>query len=391
MTVVPWGSVAPGFEPVAEAFAANFAARGEVGAAFAAFVQGEPVADLWAGEARPGVPWEEGTMAVVFSTTKGPTALTIQALADRGALDLAAPVAAYWPGFAAAGKGEITLRHILTHASGVIDFPGYQAVVGDTSWWHDPEAIAAAFAAAEPAWEPGTAHGYHGVSFGLLLGEVVRRATGTTLGVAFQELVARPLGLDFFIGLPDTERHRVADLVDSPPVTDPAVAAYLTLFNPGTLTGRAHFATERGITEVAGLFNREEMRSAEFPSGGGIGTARALAVMYDALAHGGSRQGRRVVSERSVAAHAAEARRGPDLVLLFETRYGLGYQLPTPFADFGPSPAAFGHGGLGGSVGFADPARRVAVGYVANQLDFSAPGKVTRAGALVDALYGCLK
>jgi len=144
-------------------------------------------------------------------------------------------------------------------------------------------------------------------------------------------------------------------------------------------------------TEVATLFNREEMWSAEFPSGGGIGSARALAVMYDALAHGGARQGVRLVSAASVARHAAQARRGPDLVLLFETRYGLGYQLPTPFADFGPSPAAFGHGGLGGSVGFADPARRVAAGYVANQLDFPAPGEVTRAGALVDALYGCLK
>ena len=133
------------------------------------------------------------------------------------------------------------------------------------------------------------------------------------------------------------------------------------------------------------------MWSAEFPSGGGIGSARALATMYDALANGGARGGVRLVSEESVARHAAEARRGPDLVLLFETRYGLGYQLPTPLADFGPSPTAFGHGGLGGSVGFADPAHRVAVGYVANQLRYTAPGEVTRAGALVEALYGCLR
>ena len=121
-------------------------------------------------------------MAVVFSTTKGPTTLTIQALAEQGTVDLERPVADYWPEFAAAGKGGITLRHILTHTSGVIDFPGYEAVVEDTSWWHDLDAVAAAFAAASPAWEPGTAHGYHGVSFGLLLGEVVRRATGATLG-----------------------------------------------------------------------------------------------------------------------------------------------------------------------------------------------------------------
>ena len=391
MTVVPRGSVAPGFEPVAEAFAGNFATRGEVGAAFAAFVAGRRVADLWGGEARPGVPWEPDTMAVVFSTTKGPTTLAIQALAESGALDLERPVAAYWPEFSAAGKGAITLRHVLTHTSGVIDFPGYEAVVEDPSWWHDLDAVAAAFAAATPAWEPGTAHGYHGVSFGLLLGEVVRRATGATLGTAFAALVARPLGVDFHIGLPAGLESRVAHLVDVSPVTHPAVAAYLAQFHPGTLTGRAHFATERGITEVATLFNREEMWSAEFPSGGGIGSARALAAMYDALSNGGTRQGVRLVSAASVARHAAQTRGGPDLVLLFDTRYGLGYQLPTPFADFGPSPAAFGHGGLGGSVGFADPANRVAVGYVANQLDFPAPGEVTRAGALVDALYGCLQ
>jgi CubicO group peptidase (beta-lactamase class C family) len=384
------GTVAPGFEPVRAAFAANFSERGEVGAGFAAFVEGRPVADLWGGEARPGVPWEENSMAVVFSTTKGPTTLTVEALVDRGVLDVEAPVAAYWPQFAAAGKAGITLRHLLTHTSGVIDFPGYQAVVVDSAWWHDLDAIAAAFAGAAPAWEPGTAHGYHGVSFGLLLGEVVRRATGTTLGAVFSDLVARPLGLDFFIGLPASQNSRVALLVDSPPVTDPLVSAYLSLFTPETLAGRAHFVTTSGITHEARLFNREEMWSAEFPSGGGIGTARALAVMYDALANGGSRQGRRIVSEESVATFAAETRRGPDLVLLLETRYGLGYQRPTPFSELGPSDAAFGHAGLGGSVGFADPERRVSVGYVANQLEFPAPGVTSRAGALTDALYACL-
>ncbi len=390
MTVQIHGTLAPGFEPVRAAFAANFAERGEVGAAFCAYLEGRPVADLWAGEARPGVPWEEGTMAVVFSTTKGPTTLTIQALAEQGVLDIEAPIASYWPEFAAEGKGALTLRHVLTHTSGVIDFPGYQAVIEDPAWWLDLDAIASSFATAAPAWEPGTAHGYHGVSFGLLLGEVVRRATGRTLGTAFAALVAGPLGLDLFIGLPDTARSRVALLVDSPPVTDPMMAAYLSLFTPDTLTGRAHFSGDSGLARVGGLFNRPEMWSAEFPSGGGIGTARALATMYDALANGGSRQGRRIVSERSVALYSTETRSGPDLVLLFDTRYGLGYQLPTPFADLGPSPSAFGHAGLGGSVGFADPGRRLAVGYVANQLCFPAPGEVTRVGALTDALYACL-
>ncbi len=390
MSVEIHGSVAPGFEPVREAFAANFAERGEVGAAFCACVEGQVAADLWGGEARPGVPWAEDTMVLVFSTTKGPTTFTIQVLADRGAVDIEAPVASYWPEFAAEGKGEITVRNVLTHTSGVIDFPAYQAVVGDPAWWLDLDRVAASFAAAVPAWEPGTAHGYHGVSFGLLLGEVVRRATGRTLGRSFAELIAVPLGLDFHIGLPDTEHDRVALLIDAPPPTDPVMVAYLSLFNPDTLTGRAHFSGDAGFAHVSSQFNRPEIWGADFGSGGGIGTARALAAMYDALAHGGTRQGHRLVSERSVALHAAETRNGPDLVLIFETRYGLGYQLPTPFADLGPSPTAFGHAGLGGSVGFADPGRRIAVGYTPNQLLFPAPGETTRAEALASALYACL-
>jgi len=390
MSLEVHGTVAPGFEPVRAAFAANFAERGEVGAAFSALVEGRQVADLWGGEACPGVPWAEDTIAVVFSTTKGAATLTIQALAEQGALDLEARVASYWPEFSAEGKGDITLRHILTHTSGVIDFPGYRAVADDLAWWLDLDMVAASFAGASPAWEPGTAHGYHGVSFGLLLGEVVRRATGRTLGTAFAELVARPLGLDFHIGLPAAEGSRVALLLDHPPITNPVMAAYLSMFNPGTLTGRAHLCGEQGFAQIARQFNRPEMWPAEFPSGGGIGSARALAALYDILANSGTSRGRQIVSEESVARHAAETRNGPDLVLLFDTRYGLGYQLPTPFADFGPSPTAFGHGGLGGSVGFADPARRVAVGYVPNQLLFPGPGEVTRGAALAAALYSCL-
>lgn len=151
MTPAVHGTVAPGFEPVRAAFAANFAERGEVGAAFCALVAGRPVADLWGGEARPGIPWREETMALVFSSTKGATALTVQALAEQGALDLEARVAAYWPEFAAGGKGEVTLRQVLTHTSGVIDFPGYRAVVDDPAWWLDLDAIAASFTTASPA------------------------------------------------------------------------------------------------------------------------------------------------------------------------------------------------------------------------------------------------
>jgi CubicO group peptidase (beta-lactamase class C family) len=384
------GTVAEGFAAVADAFEENFAGRGEFGAAFCASVAGRRVADLWGGEARPGTPWECDTPVVVFSTTKGATALVVQALAEQGAIDVDTPVAAYWPEFAARGKAEITLRQVLTHTSGVVDFPRYTEVVDDLAWWLDPDRIAADFARADPAWDPGSAHGYHGASFGLLLGEVVRRATGATLGSHFRRLVADPLGLDFWIGLPREHADGVAFLKDAPAPEDPVLAAYLSLFTPETLTGRAHLIGKSGVFDLADGFNEPGFWEAEFPSGGGIATARGVAGMYEVLARGGNSNGVAVVSEESIAAHSAQQVAGPDLVLLFETRFGLGYQRPTEFVEFGPNDAAFGHGGMGGSLGFADPDREVAVGYVMNQMRFPAPGETTRARALVDALYSCL-
>ena len=388
--MAPRGTVAPGYEVVQAAFEENFAQRGEAGAAFCAYRDGERVVDLWGGEARPGIPWESDTMAVVFSSTKGATSLTVQALVAQGAIDIAAPVASYWPEFAANGKAGITVRQILTHTSGVIDFPGYLEILGDLEWWTDLDRIAADFARSEPAWEPGSGHGYHGASFGLLLGEIVRRATGATLGTTFREIVRDPLGLDFWIGLPPEHHDRVALLRDAAPTEDPMVAAYLSLFSPETLTGRAHLVGPGGFAAIGEDFNLPPFWQAEFPSGGGIAGARGLAGMYDLLARGGEREGVRVVSEASIAAHTVEQVSGADKVLLFDTRFGLGYQLPTSFLYLGPGRSAFGHGGLGGSLGFADPEHRVAVGYVMNQLGYSNPGEVTRASALVEALYSCL-
>jgi CubicO group peptidase (beta-lactamase class C family) len=382
------GAVAEGFEPVRDSFAEGFASRGEVGAACCVTVGGRVVADLWGGAARPGVPWQEDTPAVVFSATKGATALVIAALCDRGELDISQRVAAYWPEFGTAGKEPITLRHILTHSSGVIDFPEYPDVIGDAAWWHDLDRVAASWAKAEPAWAPGSAHGYHGASFGHLLGEVVRRATGETLGSALRSLVAEPLGLDLWIGLPQRHHSRVALLIDPPPPTDPLVAAYLSLFTPETLTGRAHLARAGGMEAVGTTFNDPVLWSAEFPSGGGIATARGLAVMYGALTS--AAEDASVVSAETLARHTAEAVGGPDLVLLFETRYGLGWQRPTAFTPMGPSDGAFGHGGLGGSLAFADPQRRIGFAYVMNALRFPAAGETTRAGALIDAVYACL-
>jgi len=381
------GRAAPGFEVVARAFEENFDEFGERGAAFCAYSGGEKVVDLWGGEAEPGVPWEADTMAVVFSSTKGVTALTIQALAAAGAIDVDDRVSAIWPEFGADGKGGVTIREVLTHQSGAIDFPGYREVIGDPAWWLDPDRIAADFATSRPAWEPGTAHGYHGVSFGFILGEVVRRSTGATLGSAFRRLIGDPLGIDVYIGLPAGLDSRVARLADAPPVTDPVTAAYLSLFTQDTLTARAHLCDEKGIAAMAEPFNDPKLRRAEFPSGGGIASARGLAAMYAALACGGQLDGTRVVDSRSIDVHRAEQVRGDDLVLIFETRYGLGYQKPTPFVSLAPSDTAFGHRGLGGSVGMADPESGLAAAYVMNQMLFPASSAPTRSQRLIRALY----
>ena len=384
------GVVEPGFEAVRSAFEENFTKRGDEGAAACAYVDGRRVVDLWGGEARPGVRWSRDTLVGVFSTTKGPTALTLAALAEAGAIDVTRTVSDYWPGFAVNGKSGITIEHLLTHRSGVIDFPGYASVVGDPSWWLDLDSVAASFETAEPAWEPGTSHGYHGASMGLILGEVVRRATGRTLGANFRSLVADPLGADVWIGLPPEHGDRVAFLRDAPEVTDPTVAAYLSLFTPETLTGRAHLVGETGISALADGFNRKEIWSFEFPSGGGIASAQGLAAMYDALARGGRRNGSRIVSESTLGEFTRERVRGPDLVLLWETRFGLGFMRPTSFVSFGGTDESFGHGGLGGSLAFADPVNRVSFAYVMNQIIFPNATGTTRASALTNALYNCL-
>ncbi len=386
MTAVE-GFAAPGYQRVADVFRENFTDRGDVGAAFCGYVGGTRVVDLWGGQARPGEAWTGDTMAVVFSSTKGPTSLTIQALADRGELDVDAVIADVWPEFGANGKAEITIRQVLTHQSGVIDFPGYRKVIGNTEWWCDLDAIAADFVTAEPAWKPGSGHGYHGVSFGFIMGEIVRRVTGMTLGTAFRALVGDPLGADAYIGLPEDLDDRVAQLLDAPPVTDPVTAAYLSLFTQDTFTARAHFCDERGIVAMAEPFNNPEVWRAEFPSGGGIASARGLAMMYAALAQGGSLDGTTIVSEDSIERHREEQVRGQDLVLLLETSYGLGFQRPTQFVSLAPSATAFGHGGLGGSLGVTDPEHGIAAGYVMNQLQFPTSTEPTRAQRLVRALY----
>jgi CubicO group peptidase (beta-lactamase class C family) len=365
MSVVS-GTVAPGYEPVREAFLANFDTRSEIGAALSLYRHGREVVHLWGGFADPttGRAWREDTLQVVFSTTKSVPAACAHLLAQRGQLDLNAPVAEYWPEFAAAGKGIIPVRWLLSHQAGlpVLDRP---VPLAEALAW---EPVVAALAAQRPAWQPGTAHGYHGLTYGWLVGEVVRRVSGRTLGTYFADEIGKPLGLDFWIGLPAAEAHRVARIVDqpvAPPTTAGVVpealrevlAAYT---DPTSLVVRSMMVTDPPL-DLAD----PRTWAAEIPAVNGICTASSLARFYAGLI--GEVDGVRILDATTLAAATREQASGVDRVLMVPTRPALGFGLPLPEQPWW-SPTAFGFPGHGGSLGYADPASGIAFGYVMNGL-----------------------
>lgn len=379
------GCAAAGFQPAVDAFGENFASRGEAGAAFCAYAAGERVVDVWAGEAAPGRPWAEDTLAPVFSVTKGAAALCAQILADRGRLDVGAPVADYWPEFAARGKSGVLVRHVLSHTAGLPSFPRYWETVSfdRARGWRRTDEIAARLAEAPLAWEPGTRIGYHPITFGWLVGELVRRIDGRTLGIFFREEAAAPLGLEFWIGLPPDRRGRVAELLSDPaPESGPAAA----LGGPGNPAGEALFIGPEGGPPI-NMGNDPVFWSAEMPAVNGVADARSVARMYAMLSGGGELDGVRIVSEESIAAHSAEQARGTDAIFGGESRTALGYGRPAPGGmSMGPNDEAFGMQGLGGALGYADPVAEVGFGYVMNQTRMEA-GTDRRARALSKALY----
>ena len=372
------------FAAVRETFAENFAERGEVGAAVAVTLDGVSVVDLWAGHADAGRsrPWERDTIVVVSSTTKGTVAVCMHMLVDQGKVDLDAPVAEYWPEFAQAGKEGVLVRHLLGHTAGLPtlrQFP-FESV-------YDWEAMTSALAAEELFWEPGTEHGYHALTWGWLNGEVIRRASGRSVGAFFGEEVAAPLGVDFFIGVPASEQRRIAEVIPAPPpaecefnvraavMADPESVAALTI-GP--------------IWELFPQINSTQFREAELPAANGHGNARALARVYGALARGGEVDGVRLLSgeaiERAIQPQPPFDR--ADLVLGLPAVRGLGFVRPQPeLGDPRPS-TTFGHPGLGGSSGWADPAAAIGFGYVANQ--FQNEGSDERANRLAAAVYASL-
>ncbi|HVP28074.1 MAG TPA: serine hydrolase domain-containing protein [Myxococcota bacterium] len=381
------GRYEPRFEGVRRAFEENFATGGEVGAAVSVVVEGRTVVDLWGGhaDARATRPWERDTLVNVYSTTKGMTALCAHQLVEEGQLDLDAPVARYWPEFAAADKGDIPVRWLLSHRAGL---PAVRRLLpGDALF--DWDAMTSALAAEAPWWEPGTQHGYHAVTFGWLVGEVVRRITGKSLGRTFHERIAGPLDADFWIGLPDAEHERVARL-GAPPIAPPAPGGgepslmEIILQEPEGMTARAFVNPPSVMTSA----NTPEWRRAEIPGANGHGNARAIARIYGAVANGTAPS----LAPETIERARTERSRGGDAVLRISTRIAEGFMLPQPGiegASFGPNERSFGHPGAGGSLGFADPEAKLGFGYVMNHMG---PHILIdpRAARLVDATYAAL-
>ncbi|WP_367325220.1 serine hydrolase domain-containing protein [Streptomyces sp. HUAS ZL42] len=373
------------FAAVRSAFEENFRDRAELGAAVTVTVDGETVVDLWGGWADAACTraWERDTLVNVWSTSKGPVALCAHLLADRGLLDLDAPVAAYWPEFAAAGKEKVLVRHLLSHRAGLSGPREPHSLEQLYDW----EVTTQRLAATEPWWEPGTASGYHAFTYGFLVGEVVRRVSGLLPGAFLAREVTGPLGIDFTIGLPGKEAGRVAELVHPPAASTSEQAAIFSQLTPAALAALANPLV--GAAEA----NTPEWRAAEIPAANGHGTARAVAALYGIFAGKGSYDGTRVLSPEA----AERVREGQgscrDLVLgagfVGETEIGLGLWLSGANGSYGPNPRAFGHDGFGGSCGLADPEAGVSMGYVMNRMGphiADDPRKM----ALIDALYSAL-
>ncbi len=391
------GSCDPRFARVREEFEKNLAERGEVGASVCVMVDGEPVVDLWGGVAdrASGRPWERDTVSVVFSTTKGVTSLCAHMLLSRGTLELAAPVSAYWPEYAQAGKENTTVGMVLAHRAGVT---ALSAPLGEGAFL-DWDGMVAAIEAERPVWEPGTRHGYHALTYGWLAGELVHRACGQSLGSFLRTEVAEPLGLDLWIGLPEEVEPRVAPMgyADPQPGDEQSRLATVVAAEPESVSARMLINTGGYMMPGPTGFDSRAAHAAEIGATGAITNARALAGMYAPLASGGSAGGVTLVDGATLARMATTVSAGPDAMLFANSRFTYGF---VPSIDNRHEPAgmrdsmilsadAFGHPGLGGGVGFASPANRMSFGYTMNAMG---PGTLLnpRGQSLVDAVYTSL-
>lgn len=372
-----WG--APGFERVKTAFEANFTRYGEVGAAVHVTIDGAPVVDLWGGAADSAGTraWTADTLVNVWSTSKGWLALAMHMLADQGRLDFDAPVAHYWPEFAQHGKDHVLVRHILTHTAGL---PAPSSKVPDEAVY-DWAAMIHSLEGSELFWEPGEKCGYHAATFGWLNGEVLRRITHKTVGEFIRSEIAAPLGADVFVGLSPAEIDRAAETI--PPGRLGSLLFRLSVAFGGKEKSLAFTNPPR----PAAAANTRRWREAEIPSSNGHASARGLARLYTPLALGGKVGDLRLLSEAAAGLASREQVRAKDVITGTTVRRTLGFMLPDPELGDPRPMTAFGHPGMGGSIGFADPSKHLAMGYVMNKMII---GPDTRYADLCRAIYACL-
>ncbi|HTP77947.1 MAG TPA: serine hydrolase domain-containing protein [Rhizomicrobium sp.] len=361
------------FAGAKKAFEANFASGADVGASCCATVDGETVVDLWGGyaDAARTRPWEKDTIINVYSTTKTMAALTALLLADRGEIDFDAPVARYWPEFAANGKADVKVSHLMSHASGL---SGWKEPIRAEDLY-DWEKCTSLLAAQAPFWNPGTASGYHALTQGYLVGEVVRRVAGRSIGTVFRDEIARPIGADFHIGLPASEDARVADLI--PPEAGTAVA------DTAQSEIQRNMATNPGVD--VGATRTRAWRGAEIPAAGGTGNARSIAEIHAILANGGVAKGKRIMSEAGCRKALEPQISGTDLVLNVPVTFGLGFGLPGGMLPL-PSANSMFWGGYGGSLAIIDFDKRTTFGYAMNRMVGTTTGD-PRAFSIVMDLY----
>jgi CubicO group peptidase (beta-lactamase class C family) len=371
--MITQGSVAPGFEKVADAFAQNFEDGLELGASFAVLVDGKTVVELWGGYADRGKQrlWDRDTLTPVYSTTKGIAALVVARLVDQGALFYDAPVADVWPEFAANGKDKITLAEALSHQAGL---PGFKEPI-DPALWLDPPALAAALASLAPLWKPGAASGYHPLTWGYIAGEIVRRATGKTLGQHLADDFCDPHGVDFWIGLPDEEHGRCAEI--QKPKTGPALGEVTDLKTIAFLTKWS--APDRG----GALWRRIEI-----PSANGHGTALSVAQLYGVYANGGKLDSETLIGPAAFEALTKTRIDNDDLILPYRVQFAAG-PMRNVQGLYGPNPRTIAHSGWGGSMGLGDPDARMSCAYVMNRQEHHLQGD-PRPRRLIEAVYASL-
>jgi CubicO group peptidase (beta-lactamase class C family) len=408
----PKWEIAPGYEAVAEVFVDKADLLGLGGGSFSAQLDGRSVVDLWGGSAAPGRPWEEDTLGVIFSATKGLVGVCVMILVDRGQLDLDALVTDYWPEFGQAGKERTTVLQVLLHTSGLIGLPNHAEILDwSGAGFDDYDAIAAGLAAAPPAWEPGTKQGYHALTYGWIMGELIRRVDGRTVGRFFHEEVAVPLGLDTWIGTPKADLARVAKVVDigyhaiPRPLRSQVEALQSALRDPKMLNGMAFLGngTESGVDHLATLVNSPGLLAAEFASGGGTSTARSLARVFAMLGMGGTLEGHTYVSEptmhrfdkieshlpdelaREVARSKKQKAEADKPVPRIGPYLGNSDGRLMPPDLFGPNPHAMGAAGAGGQLVFFDRDHGLAMASIRSHMAILD----LHALALIDAVYEC--